>query len=140
MARHPLGVVGFNTRSNPMRNYKTTAINCKAFTLTLEGTSLNSAASRLGMSAGRVRYALHSECELRCPKLFNSLIKSGMSPSLAELRRHCQAFLDCSDIGGSTPIPRKIAQKSIAATTDLVHVRSMPISSRLSRMFNSIFG
>ena len=124
-----------------MRNYKTTAINCQAFTLTLEGTSLNSAASRLGMSAGRVRYALHSECELRCPKLFNSLIKSGMSPSLAELRRHCQAFLDCSDIGGSTPMPRKMTPQSLPATTELTHVKSMPaMPSRLSRMFNSIFG
>lgn len=94
-----------------MRNYKTTLSNHNAFTLTLKGTSLNSTASRLGMSSGRVRYALHSECELKCPLLYRSLIKGGISPSLAELRRHAQAFLDSSDIALGNTVPKQIKKK-----------------------------
>jgi hypothetical protein len=113
-----------------MRNYKTTEMNRKAFTLVLEGTSLHATASRLGMSAGRVRYALHSESEMRCPKLYHSLIKRRISPSLAELRRHSSAFLDASDIGASSTTPKPIKQQQPLT----------PMPSKISRMFSSIFG
>ena len=63
-----------------MRKYKSTPLNVEAFILTLEGVSLNATASRIGLSSGRVRYALHSECQIRCPKLYQSLIKHKLTP------------------------------------------------------------
>ena len=118
-----------------MRKYKSTKFNVQVFRLTLEGVSLNATASRMGVSAGRVRYALHSECKIRCPRLYKSLIKNKMTPSLADLRRFSAAFLDSSDMG-EVVLPRLVQQQ---LPIDMVNLPA-PQSSFFSRIRKSIFG
>jgi hypothetical protein len=116
-----------------LRKYKSTSLNQEAFTLALEGVSINATASRVGLSSGRVRYALHSECEMRCPKLYSSLERRRVSPSLAELRRHSQ------DLGESINAPKPLRKNS--PYNPVVHVapdRQNP--SILGRIFSRIFG
>jgi hypothetical protein len=117
-----------------MRKYKSTPLNVEAFILTLQGVSLNATASRIGLSSGRVRYALHSECQIRCPKLYESLIKHKLTPSLAELRRHSSAFIDGSDIGQFAHAPK--ALRPVRPNT--IAVAAQP--SIFERMFKSVFG
>lgn len=122
-----------------LRKYKSTSLNIEAFTLALEGVSISATASRVGLSTGRVRYALHSECEMRCPKLYSSLERRRVSPSLAELRRHSQAFIDGSDLGESINAPKPLRKN--APYNPVVHVapdRQQP--SLLGRIFSRIFG
>jgi hypothetical protein len=119
-----------------MRKYKSTKINVQAFRLTLEGVSLNATASRLEMSAGRVRYALHSECKIRCPRLYKSLVKDKVTPSLADLRRFGAAFIDSSDMG-EVILPRLRQQR---LPIEMVHMSAPPQMSLFSRIIKSVFG
>ena len=122
-----------------LRKYKSTSLNIEAFTLTLEGVSINAAASRVGLSTGRVRYALHSECEMRCPKLYSSLERRRVSPTLAELRRHSQAFIDGSDLGANPHAPEPLRKNS--PYNPVVHVApDRQEDSLLARIFSRIFG
>lgn len=122
-----------------LRKYKSTSLNIEAFTLTLEGVSINATASRVGLSTGRVRYALHSECEMRCPKLYSSLERRRVSPTLAELRRHSQAFIDGSDLGSNPHAPKPLRKNS--PYNPVVHVApDRQEDSLLARIFSRIFG
>jgi hypothetical protein len=133
--RHMSGGITTNNLGLFMRKYKSTPLNVEAFILTLEGVSLNATASRIGLSSGRVRYALHSECQIRCPKLYQSLIKHKLTPSLAELRRHSSAFIDGSDIGQFAHAPKSL--RPIRQTTITVAAKEPSI---FERMFKSVFG
>ena len=118
-----------------MEDYTSNEKNTEAFTLTLEGTSLNATASRLGMSAGRVRHALHSECETRCPIIYKALIRRGTTPSLKNLRCYRKYFISRIDLDTDTSKPKnqRNAQPKEANLTT-----AQP--SLLSRIFKSIFG
>ena len=117
-----------------MRNYKTTPDFEQAFRLTIEGVSLNATASRMGMSSGRVRYALHNECKIRCPKLYASLVRYGDSPSLDDLRTHSVAFIGGADLG--CPAPSRHINANSVSTDERVPTEQ---PSFLSRMFTAIF-
>jgi hypothetical protein len=81
-----------------MKKYRSNQKNIKAFTLALSGVSINATASRMGMSAGRVRHALHNECRTRCPATYGNLIQGGSPPTLTDLRSFKQTFLADTEV------------------------------------------